>query len=104
MIIVLFATELRPDADLADYQASSRRMNELVRQIPGFISVKGYTASDGDEVVIARFESEEALDAWRFHPEHVATQRKGRERFYQSYWVKVCQTIREYEFHGEAHT
>jgi heme-degrading monooxygenase HmoA len=101
MIIVLFATELRPDADLADYQASSRRMNELVQQIPGFISVKGYTASDGDEVVIAGFESEEALDAWRYHPEYVATQCKGRKGLYQSYWVKVCQTVREYEFPSE---
>jgi calcium/proton exchanger cax len=39
MVIVLFGTELRADADLEEYQARSRRMNELVRQIPGFISI-----------------------------------------------------------------
>jgi heme-degrading monooxygenase HmoA len=99
MVIVLFGTEMREDADLVDYEARSKRMNDLVRQMPGFISVKGYTASDGDEVVIARFASEQALDAWRFHPEHVATQRKGREEYYESYWVQVCKTIRDYEFH-----
>ena len=101
MVIVLFGTELRADADLAEYQARSRQMNELVRQIPGFISVKGYTAGDGDEVVIARFESEEALDAWRFQPEHVETQRRGREAFSESYWVQVCTTIRDYAFHRQ---
>ena len=73
-------------------------MNELVRQIPGFISIKGFKAADGDEVSIARVESEAALDAWRFQPEHVETQRRGREAFYESYWVQVCTTIRDYAF------
>jgi heme-degrading monooxygenase HmoA len=90
MVIVLFGNQMREGADLAEYEARSARMNELARQMPGFISVKdytsvkGYTTPDGDEVVIARFESREALDAWRFHPEHVATQRKGREEYYES--------------------
>ena len=103
MIVVLFGTELRADADLTEYRARSRRMNELVRQIPGFISVKSYTSEDGDEVTIARFESQEALDAWRFHPEHMEAQRMGREDFYESYWVQACETIRDYGFHRNAH-
>ena len=101
MVIVLFGTELRKDADLDDYEARSERMNALVQQMPGFISVKGYTAADGDEVVIARFASEEALDAWRSNPEHMETQRKGREEYYESYWVQVCTTIREYAYHWQ---
>jgi heme-degrading monooxygenase HmoA len=99
MVIVVLGTELRKGADVADYVARSERMDELVRQIPGFISVKSYTADDGEEITIARFESEEALDAWRFQPEHVVAQRKGREDYYQSYWVQVCTTIRDYEFY-----
>lgn len=99
MVIVVLGTELRKGADVADYVARSERMDELVRQIPGFISVKNYTAADGEEITLARFASEEALDAWRFQPEHVVAQRKGREDYYQSYWVQVCTTIRDYEFH-----
>ena len=101
MVIVLFGTEMRHDADLEDYEARSARMDELVRQMPGFISVKSYMAADGDAVVIARFASEEALDAWRLHPEHVLSQRKGREDYYESYWVQVCTTIRDYAFHRQ---
>jgi heme-degrading monooxygenase HmoA len=99
MVIFLFGTHMREGPELADYEARSARMNELARQMPGFISVKGYTAPNGDEVVVGRFESAEALNAWRFHPEHVATQRNGREKYYESYWVQACKTIREYEFH-----
>jgi heme-degrading monooxygenase HmoA len=102
MIVVLFGARMRADADLAEYRARSRRMDELVRQIPGFISVTSYTSEDGDEVTIARFESHAALDAWRFHPEHVESQRMGREAFYESYWVQACETIRDYGFHRDA--
>jgi heme-degrading monooxygenase HmoA len=51
--------------------------------------------------VIARVASEEALDTWRLQPEHVETQRKGREEYYESSSVAVCTTIREYEFHRQ---
>jgi heme-degrading monooxygenase HmoA len=98
MVIVMFGTELREDADLADYEARSERLDVLVRQIPGFISVKSFIAADGEKISIARFASEEALEAWRFQPEHVVAQRKGREDYYESYWVQVCTTIREYQF------
>jgi heme-degrading monooxygenase HmoA len=98
MVVVLFGTKLRDNADLDEYRDRSRRMNELVRQIPGFISIKGFVAENGEEVSIARFESEDALDAWRFQPEHVETQRRAREALYESYWVQVCKTVRDYEF------
>jgi len=98
MVVVLFGTKMRSDADLDEYSRRSKRMNELVREIPGFISIKGFLADDGEEVSIARFESEQALDAWRFQPEHVETQRRAREAFYEAYWVQVCRTIRDYEF------
>jgi heme-degrading monooxygenase HmoA len=102
MRVVLFGIELRPDIDRAEYEAHNRQMEELVREMPGFISVQSYTAADGDRVTIVRFESQEALDAWRFHSEHVDAQQKGRESYYHSYWVQVCETIREYDFEGLA--
>ena len=102
MIIVLFGTEMRDDADLDDYKATSKQMLELARQIPGFISIKGFVAEDGEAIAIARFASEEALEAWRNHPEHVKAQRRGREQFYHAYWVQVCKTIRDYEFHRDS--
>ncbi len=98
MIVVLFGTELRPDIDRAEYEARNRRLDDLVRHMPGFISVQSYTSTVGGRVTIARFESEAALDAWRRQPEHVEAQRNGREKYYDSYWVQVCETIREYDF------
>jgi len=100
MIVVLFSTTARGDLDLEDYRRASARMRELVATVPGFISYNSYRAEDGETVAIVRFDSEEALDAWRFHPEHREVQDKGRQSYYQGYWVQVCSTLREYRFPG----
>jgi heme-degrading monooxygenase HmoA len=98
MVVVLFGTRKRQGIDLEEYGARNERMYELVQQIPGFLGIKGYVSEDGDRISIARFESEEALSEWRFQPEHVETQRLAREKYYESYWVQVCKTIRDYRF------
>jgi heme-degrading monooxygenase HmoA len=98
MVVVLLGNTMSEDADLDEYQTRSRRMNELVSQMPGFISFQSYTSEDGESVSVARFASEPDLDAWRRQPEHIETQRRARENSYESYWVQVCKTIRDYEF------
>jgi heme-degrading monooxygenase HmoA len=73
-------------------------MDTLVEDIPGFISQKSYTSDDGDAIVIVRFESHDALRAWREHPEHAEAQRRGKAEIYASYDVEVCEVTRAYAF------
>jgi heme-degrading monooxygenase HmoA len=54
--------------------------------------------TEGGELLVARFESHEALAAWRNHPEHQAAQQRGRERFFAHYKIEVCESVRAYEF------
>jgi heme-degrading monooxygenase HmoA len=97
-IVVIFKTHLREGANAKEYERTSRRMREIVGEIPGFISIKGYTAEDGEEIDIVRFSDEKALEAWRTQPEHRSTQERGRKEFYDHYWVQACRVFREYEF------
>jgi heme-degrading monooxygenase HmoA len=73
-------------------------MHELVETIPGFISIKGFTAEDGEEIDIVRFESEQALEAWRNQLEHRIVQALGRTALYDYYHVEAWCVFREYEF------
>ena len=98
MVIVLIRTRLRADADVAHYEQLGARMDELVRAMPGFVSVKDFRADDGDQISLVTFESAAALAAWRNLPEHVEAQRLGRERFYASCAVQVCDVVRAYDF------
>ncbi len=97
-VVVIFKTHLRPGANEDAYRGVSRRMHELVSTIPGFISIKEFTGEDGEVIDLARFADEASLRAWKVEPEHLEAQRRGREEFYDRFWVQVCNVVREYEF------
>ncbi|HVQ86975.1 MAG TPA: antibiotic biosynthesis monooxygenase [Actinomycetes bacterium] len=101
VIVVLFSGVDRPDMNVEEYGRASARMRELVASIPGFISFNSYTSEDGEELVVARFDSLDALEAWRTHPEHLDTQAKDRSSWSQEYWAQVSSTVREYRWTRE---
>ena len=99
MYLTVFRNRKRPDMDLAAYQADNARMDDLARSQPGFISIKGFVAEDGEVVAISEWASEEAARAWGSHPEHAEVQARGRSDYYQAYKLYSCpQTrVRSYE-------
>jgi len=98
VIVVLFGGNDRTDLDMEAYRQTSARMSQIVASIPGFISYNSYVAGDGEEMVVVRFDSLDALDAWRNHPEHLEAQEKGRSLWSEDYWVQVSSTVREYRW------
>jgi heme-degrading monooxygenase HmoA len=101
VLIVVFKITLRPDIDVAEYEKTGTRMVELVSEMPGFLGMD-YAAIEGGELLIARFESPEALEAWRTQAEHLEAQQQGRERFFSAYRIEICELVRSYEFQAEA--
>lgn len=93
MIVTVFRSRLNPDAQ-DEYGPMAKRMSELARTIPGYISHKGFLAEDGERVTIVEFETEEALRQWRIHPEHAKAKRRGVERFFSDYKFQICSVIR----------
>ena len=98
MIVVMFSYTMLPDADPAEEDAATDRMWAIVSRMPGFISYKAYTAEDGERIAVVRFESREALDAWKNHPDHLATQERARQEWFQDYWIQTSETFRQYRF------
>ena len=94
-VIVVGDLRLRDDADMDGYGKLGERMYGIVSQLPGFLSVKSFKAEDGEEITVFRFASEEALEAWRTHPEHVKTMKRGHAEFYASGFLQICKVIRE---------
>jgi heme-degrading monooxygenase HmoA len=77
-------------------------MEELAVKMPGYIAHKNFTAEDGERLTLVEFESEEAIAAWRTHPEHVEAQRKGRSKFYSEFRLTVCEVLRDQRFKRDA--
>jgi heme-degrading monooxygenase HmoA len=98
MYLTVFRNRKRPDMDLSAYQADNARMEELAASQPGFLSIKGFVADDGEVVAISEWDSEEAAKAWGSHPEHAQVQARGRSAYYDSYTLYSCSDPRVRSF------
>jgi heme-degrading monooxygenase HmoA len=79
-----------------EYSTLGAQMYELVSNLAGFVSADFFSGDDGYELTVARFESLDALSAWRTLAAHVEAQRRGHEEFYASVSVQVCELVREH--------
>lgn len=93
MIVTIFRSRLNPGIE-EEYGPMARRMSDLARRVPGYISHKGFVAEDGERVTIVEFESEDALREWQVHPEHGQAKRRGIQSFFSDYKFQICTVIR----------
>jgi heme-degrading monooxygenase HmoA len=98
MIVIVFRSRTRDDANMPEMDAMGQRMYDLASGMSGFLTYKDYTAADGENVTLVEFASEAELLAWRHHPEHAAGQERGRREFFSSYQIQVCKVERAYGF------
>ncbi len=98
MIVAIFRANVKPGKAGEDYLALAAELEQIARSMPGFISYKSYYAEDGERLSVHEWRSAEDLKAWREHPTHVAAQNRGREEFYESYTLYVCDEPRESRF------
>lgn len=97
MIITIFRSRLRPEHE-KEYAEWAQKIYDLAVKMPGFISIKTFSAEDGERVSIVEFESEETMRAWREQSDHREAQDLGRKKFYSEYHIQVCKPLRDYSF------
>jgi heme-degrading monooxygenase HmoA len=102
MIIVIFKHRPKTNANPQEYEQFINDLYHLAKQIPGFISVSGYTAENGDRVHLEYFTTQEALEQWRNLPDHLHMQQLGRERFYETYTAQVCTLVHQITYPDDA--
>lgn len=98
MMVVVFRARRAPEGEGDEYMDWFLRMSELAREMPGYISHKGYVAQDGSRLTLFEWESADTLKAWAAHPEHVAVKALGRQKFYAEYRLQICELVRESKF------
>lgn len=93
-VAVIFTSQ-RTEGD-AGYAAMADRMAELAARQPGFLGVESARGSDGFGITVSYWVDETAAVAWRRQSEHVVAQRRGREKWYAAYEVRVSRVERAY--------
>ena len=96
-LVILFRSKLTAQAG-EDYQAMNAEMETLVRQNPGFVDVKSYTAADGERLTVVWWRDEESLGEWRNQMRHREAQNIGRQKWYEYYDTDVATIIRSRSF------
>lgn len=97
-IVTVFRSRLREDAEANGYPALAAEMGERAASMPGFVEYKTFSASDGERVTIAVFDSAEHQKAWREDPAHREAQQRGRRDLYASYSISVCEEVSQRTF------
>ncbi|PHX61216.1 MAG: hypothetical protein CK552_01730 [Actinobacteria bacterium] len=97
-VAVIF-TSVRTEHHQGEYAIWASRMDELVREQPGFMdhaSVRDPLSRFG--ITVAYFADDASAAAWKQLAEHVEAQQLGREMFYSEYSVRMATVYRSYEF------
>jgi heme-degrading monooxygenase HmoA len=93
---VIFISQRTPGDN--GYGEAAARMEELGSQQPGFLGIDSARGADGKGITVAFYESEEAARAWGRNPEHQATQRHGKENWYERFEIYYAQVERGREW------
>jgi heme-degrading monooxygenase HmoA len=91
---VIFTSQ-RTEGDRG-YNQMTERMLELAATQPGFLGVESVRGPDGLGVTVSYWSSEEAIAAWKAHPDHQPAQEAGKRVWYADYQIRVAKVERAY--------
>lgn len=93
MYVVIFRATIKQLDE--QYVQTAARMRELALTEFGCLEFVALTEG-ADEVALSYWPDEDAIKAWKSHPEHREAQRLGQQRWYQSYSVQIAAISRQY--------
>lgn len=97
MLAVIF--ELQPTAEgKAEYLEIATELKTFLEDRDGFISIERFQSLVDEQKILSLsfWRDEAAVMAWRNLMEHRQAQRKGRNRLFESYRIRVANVIRDY--------
>ena len=97
MFAVIFEVELENDSAHEYFDLAAELRPEL-EIIDGFISVERYSSMHNEDkyLSISFWRDENALNQWREHLGHREAQKKGLNKIFRNYRIRVAEVIRDY--------
>ncbi|WP_053386683.1 antibiotic biosynthesis monooxygenase family protein [Leucobacter japonicus] len=100
MIICLFGVRYKEGYDKKLEAKLDEMLIEALRTVQGFVSFHSYSAEDGEVLGVIRFDSKDALEAWRNDPTHRSVWHIAPD-FYEHFYIQNAETYREYGWRPE---
>ena len=97
MLAVIF--EVKPKTEGKDeYLEIAANLREHLKNQKGFISIERFQslAQDGKILSLSFWRDEESITNWRNMIEHRMGQKKGKNKLFHSYRIRVAEVVRDY--------
>lgn len=78
----------------AEYSETAARLKELAFTKYGCRDFSSVTEGN-QEIAISYWETEQQIRDWKNDSEHRLAQKRGREKWYRSFSVEVCEIVRK---------
>lgn len=90
---------IRAKIDEAEYELMGERMMELAMRQDGFLGFEYSPETEqGFSLSVSYWSDDASIRRWKENVEHLEAQRRGRERWYPSYSIKVARVERAYGY------
>lgn len=90
---VIFTSVLT--AETEGYDAMALKMVELAKEQNGFL---GYESSRTDiGITVSYWDNLDAIKTWKENLDHKQAQNLGKEKWYQSYKIRIAKVERDYD-------
>ena len=93
MYAVIFRAKTKRLDD--EYFKTAKRMRELAMSEYGCVEFTSVTEGS-EEIAISYWENLEQIKRWKQNSKHLAAQKLGKERWYESYSVEIVEIISKY--------
>lgn len=82
------------------YKQAALLMEELAKEMPGYLGIEGARNSSGDKtgITVSYWKTLEDIARWKAQVEHQGAQRMGKSQWYDGYHVRICKVERAYSF------
>ena len=84
------------NAESSDYEIISKKMIELVKGQKGFLGFE--SAQEEVGITISYWENLQSILNWKNNFEHQEAQKLGKEKFYQTFKVRISKVEKDYQF------
>lgn len=91
---VIFTAQRTPGDN--GYDRMAERIAELAKGQTGYLGIEGTEDSEGFEITISYWESEECIRAWKAQIDHQIAQKQGKKLWYEHYQIRVARVERAY--------
>ena len=102
--VIMYVVIFRAKTKVLDeeYSTMAKRMQELAYSYGCIQAVSAF--ENCLEITLSYWHDEAAILAWKNNSEHKIAQHIGRDRWYESYNIEICEVRRNYDFSAESDT